>query len=126
MTKTGTQYGILIRAKRGEAGLSLRGVADAIGVSHAYLAEVERGSRGPLQPEREKLLIDAIPGLDQRELDRARAVSKPVQIQIDDAPPAYQDVTLALARRVENRDLRDEDLQELLAVLRGRTGGRDE
>jgi hypothetical protein len=47
--------------------------------------------------------------------------SRPMQLSLDTAPKAYQDLGLALARRIERRDLRADDLQEILRIL-GREG----
>lgn len=52
MTASSNEFGDLIRRIRIERGLSQRDVAKALGVSHVYLSEVERGTRAPLTHER--------------------------------------------------------------------------
>ena len=47
-TSKPSPFGNYIRRMRVASGRSLREVADAIGISHVYLGEVERGVRGPL------------------------------------------------------------------------------
>src|SRR5579883_884013 len=98
-------FGQYLRAQRIKSGKSLRKVADEIGVSHVFLGEVERGERAPLKRERWPQLVAAIPGVTIVDLERHCAVTRPVQLSIDDAPPQYQDLTLALARRIQKRDL---------------------
>jgi hypothetical protein len=42
-----------------------------------------------------------------------------VRIDLSDAPPEYQDLGLALARRIERRDLEPTEVKSLLRILRG-------
>ena len=114
-----TQFGNYIRRARVAAGKSLREVADAIGISHVYLGEVERGMRGPLMTSHWDALLAAIPGLKRTELQRAAQISRVLQLEISSAPTRYQDLALALARRFKKRDLSEADLARLLKVLKG-------
>ena len=117
-----TPFGRLIRRRRVEAGRSLRDVADAIGISHVYLGEVERGLRGPLKREHWHALMQAIPGLGREELERAGEISRPLSLDLSDAPPRYQDLALALARRFKRHNLSENDIARLMRIL----GGSDE
>jgi transcriptional regulator with XRE-family HTH domain len=119
-------FGKYLRAQRNKAGKSLRQVADEIGVSHVFLGEVERGERAPLKRERWPALIAALPELTMEALERQCAVTRPVQLNINDAPPQYQDLTLALARRIQDRDLSTSQLSNLLEILRGAPEDDDE
>ena len=112
-------FGRYIRTQRLKAGLSLRNVADAIGISHVYLAEVERGVRAPFKSERWPAVIKAIPGVTQLGLERNAATTRPIQIDLEDAPPQSQDLALALARRMKTRDLKRTELDQVLRLLRG-------
>lgn len=116
-------FGKLLRAKRMAAGLSLRQVATAVGVSHVFLGEVERGVRSSLKADHWPGLLAAVPGLTPEELERAAATSGPLKLSIAEAPPAYQDLALALARRLQRQDLKPSEMQELIALLKG---GEDE
>ena len=49
-----TDFGKALRAARLNWGLTLREVAEHLGVSIAYLSDVEAGRRAPLTPERVK------------------------------------------------------------------------
>lgn len=112
-----TAYGALLRQRRTEAGLSLRDVAAKLGVSHVYLADVERGTRGPLKPEHEPALLQLMRNVRADELERARAVSRPVKISVENAPSQYQELVLALAKRMEQQDLTETQLQKLMKLL---------
>jgi transcriptional regulator with XRE-family HTH domain len=100
-----------------EAGLSLRVAAEKIGVSHVFLADVERGVR-PLSTEREPLLLAALNNLTQTELDEARALSRPIKITLANTPDRYVDLTIALARRYERDDLSDTKVNRILEILK--------
>ncbi|MGO9454597.1 MAG: helix-turn-helix domain-containing protein [Candidatus Binataceae bacterium] len=113
-----TRFGRYVRQQRVAAGRSLREVASALGISHVYLGEVERGVRGPLRPEHWSALLKAVPGLTREELERQAAASRPVEMDIADAPPRYQDLAMALARRLKNRDLTQSEISRLLKVLK--------
>ena len=112
-----TPYGALLRQRRVEAGLSLRDVAEKLCVSHVYLADVERGARAPLQPAHEPKLKQVIKGLTANELARAREASKPVKITLETTPEGWAGVTIALARRYERNDLRDDQRNKILQIL---------
>jgi transcriptional regulator with XRE-family HTH domain len=114
------RFGAYLRDRRVAAGLSLRDVAQRLGISHVYLGEVERGVRGPLRPEHWSALLKTIPQLSPAELERAAAASRPMQVDLADAPAAYQDVALALARRFKRRDLSEPEITRLLKLLGGR------
>jgi len=113
-----TRFGSYLRASRVEARRSLREVADAIGISHVYLGEVERGVRGPLMESHWDGLLAAIPGLTRAELKRTAQMSRALEIDLSTAPARYQDLAIALARRFKRRDLSDAELSRLLKVLK--------
>jgi transcriptional regulator with XRE-family HTH domain len=113
-----TQFGSYLRRARVACGRSLRDVAAALGISHVYLGEVERGVRGPLKPEHWDALIKAIPELTREELERHAAASRPLEMDISNAPARYQDLAMALARRLKNRDLTKGQISLLLKVLK--------
>lgn len=111
--------GEFIRRKREAAGLSLRAVSMAIGVSHVFLGEVERGVRKSLAESRWPALVEAVPGITIDALkERSMAQQMP---QVEDAEPEYQALTLALARRINRRDVGPEEFKKLMQML-----GKDE
>jgi transcriptional regulator with XRE-family HTH domain len=111
-------FGNYLRQARVANGLSLRQVASALKISHVYLGEVERGVRGPLRQEHWDGLLKAIPTLTRVVLERHAAASRPLAMDISDAPPRYQDLAMALARRLKKRDLTVGQISRLLKVLR--------
>ena len=112
-----TRFGRYLRGARVACGRSLRDVAAELKISHVYLGEVERGVRGPLRPEHWEALLKAIPELTRDELERQAAASRPLEVDVSDAPPRYQDLAMALARRLKNRDLSRAQIAQLLKVL---------
>jgi transcriptional regulator with XRE-family HTH domain len=102
---------------RVQSGRSLREIAQAVCISHVYLGEVERGVRGPLQPEHWEALIEAIPGIDRAQLEREAQASRPLRVDLADAPPRYHDLALAMARRFKRRDLSQSEIDRLLKLL---------
>jgi len=113
-----SRFGSYLRQARVASGLSLRQVANALKISHVYLGEVERGVRGPLREEHWDGLLQAIPTLTRGDLERQAAASRPLEMDISDAPPRYQDLAMALARRLKNRDLTVGQIARLLKVLK--------
>lgn len=116
------EFGRYIRSKRAEAEVSLRAAAKALGVSAVYLGEVERGVRPPLKQAHWDALIAAVPSIERAVLDRLTAKQRPIQLDLRDAPPRYQDLGLALARRIEKQSLSNIDLEKLFKIL----GDKDE
>lgn len=109
--------GTYIRNKRIEAGISLRKLSAGLGVSPVYLGEVERGVRPSISRERWDRLVELVPKLTMEGLERHAASSTPLQLDLTDAPPQYQNLGMALARRLKARDLNDSDCDELLRLL---------
>lgn len=114
-----SKFGEYLKRKRVAAGLSLRDVANYIGVSHVTLGEVERGDRPGLKRERWDLLAEVVPGFSVAEVERQMATERPLQLDLSDAPPKYQRLGLELARRMERRDLTESDLDLIMRMLRG-------
>jgi transcriptional regulator with XRE-family HTH domain len=117
--KSTNDFGRYFRRARVEAGVSLRQAATKLGITHVYLGEVERGVRAPLPEKYWERALKAIPTLDREELERTKATSRPLQLSLRARHREYQDLGLMLARRIEKQDLRRDDLEELLRVLRG-------
>jgi len=116
------EFGRYIRRQRVAADVSLRKAAKAVGVSAVYLGEVERGVRPPLKEEHWGALIGAVPTIERDALERLTAKVKPIQLDLRDSPPRYQDLGLALARRIEKQNISSVDLERLIFIL----GEKDE
>jgi transcriptional regulator with XRE-family HTH domain len=72
MKKTTTQFGTVLKAARRKTGKTLGDVADAVGVTAAYLSDIERGNRLPLAPDRISLAAKFL-SLDENYLLAAAA-----------------------------------------------------
>lgn len=112
------EFGRYIRRQRAVADVSLRSAAKTLGVSAVYLGEVERGVRPPLKEEHWDALIRAVPTIERSTLERLTAKAKPIQLDLRDSPPQYQDLALALARRIEKQNISKVDLEKLISILR--------
>lgn len=110
-------FGRYIRARRVAYGVSLRSAAKALGVSAVYLGEVERGVRPPMREQFWDALIRVVPSIERSALDRLSAKSRPIQLDLRDAPPRYQDLGLALARRIEKQNISRDDLEKIYSIL---------
>lgn len=118
MTKTGANdFGRYLRGQRVAAGVSLRAAAKTVGVSAVYLGEVERGVRPPIREEYWDALIRAVPTVDREALDRLSARVRPIQLDLRDSPPRYQDLGVALARRIEKQNISSGDLEKIFSIL---------
>lgn len=118
MASKGThEFGRYIRAQRVAADVSLRAAARALDVSAVYLGEVERGVRPPLKETHWNALIRAVPTIERTALEHLTAKSRPIQLDLRDSPPQYQDLALALARRIEKQNLSRVDLEKLFSIL---------
>lgn len=116
-----TPYGALLRSHRSRTKQSLRDVAAMLGISHAYLADVETGACGPLDRHLEPALIKCVKGLRQRDLDAARAASRPVNLTLRNTPVRYTELLRELARRIDIDDLRDEQIAQIRRILAERS-----
>lgn len=111
------EFGRYVRRQRAAAGVSLRSAARALGISAVYLGEVERGVRPPLKEQHWDALVRAVPAIDRNSLERLTAKARPIQLDLRDTPPKYQDLALALARRIEKRNISRDDLEKLFSIL---------
>lgn len=125
MANLTSRIGAYVRARRVAAGLSLRRVANDLGVTHVFLGEVERGKKA-LPRERWSALAAIVPGVEQSDLEEISREAERVDAQLSllrDAPMPYQSIVTELAlRRSARRDdyaEDDRDLQTILAILRG-------
>lgn len=111
------EFGRYVRRQRAVSGVSLRTAAKVLGVSAVYLGEVERGVRPPLKSEHWDALVRVVPSIERSALERLSTRARPMQLDLRDAPPQYQDLALALARRIEKRNISRGDLEKLFTIL---------
>lgn len=110
-------YGILLDERIKEAGLSQRQVATMSGVKQPYISQIVRGVKPPPSDDVSCALASAISTVTVEELRAAAADDRPVTVDVTAHPQPYKTLTLALTRRVERRDLTDEAMAQLLALL---------
>jgi transcriptional regulator with XRE-family HTH domain len=96
-------------------------VADAVGVSHVTLGEIERGDRPALRRDRWQKLEEALPGFSVVEVEGLMAEERPVQLDLSAASPQYRRLGLELARRIEKKDLSNDEIDKLTRILRGKS-----
>lgn len=123
MTKiTQHEFGRYLRRHRTDAEVSLRKAAKALDISAVYLGEVERGVRQPLNEEHWDALIKIIPTIERATLEKLTAKTKPIQLDLRDTPPRYQDLGIALARRIDKKNISKKEFEKLFSIL----GDKDE
>jgi len=114
-------FGRFLRTRRVARNLSLRQVAEKVGISYVYLGEVERGVAAPMKRDKWPGLCEAL-GISIEELERHAEISRPLQLNLADAPPQYQSLAFALARSLEAKKTREipaEEFSRILHMLRG-------
>lgn len=111
------EFGKYIRRRRTDEAVSLRAAAKGLGVSAVYLGEVERGVRPPLKEKYWDSLTRIIPSIERSKLEQLSAKTRPLQLDLRDAPPRYQNLAVALARRLEKRNIPNHDMEKLFNIL---------
>jgi transcriptional regulator with XRE-family HTH domain len=118
-----TPFGIKMRQLRAERGMSLKAMAEALGVSAAYLSALEHGRRGrPAHPMVVAICAQLNIIWDEAdELLRLARLSHP-RITVDTAGLAPQATELAnlLAERI--RKLPPAEIERMLAILKAAQG----
>jgi len=115
-----TPFGERLRDMRAERGLSQKEMAQALGVSSAYLSALEHGRRGrPTWPMIQKIIgYFNVIWDEAEELQRLAAAYDP-QVVVDTgglSPKATQLANL-LAARIAN--MSDEELEAAISLLEG-------
>ncbi len=118
---TPSPFGLYLREKRIAAKKSLREVAKALGISHVYLGEVERGRRRVLPEHHWDALMRAVPGTTKADLRRLAAQSEaldPVGLE-----GAGRKVVLALARKLDEEGITEDEAEQFLSLLKRKRRG---
>ena len=119
-----TPFGVRLRQIRTERGMTLKQMAESLGVSPAYLSALEHGRRGrPAHPMVVALCAQLNIIWDEAdELIRLAKLSHP-RVTVDTAGLAPQATELAnlLAERI--RKLSPAEIERMLAVLKTSAGG---
>lgn len=115
--KRETRFGKLLRVHRAQSQLSLRELAKLLGVSHAYLSEVEHGVRGPVTRERWPDLLRVLPTLTKQELLIAERLSRPLVLDLASVDAAYIQLVFAVIDAVKKRQLTRAQVAQILEIL---------
>lgn len=115
----GKRFAEVAQKQRLEARISLREVARMLGLTPAYISDIERGNRNAPSPEIARRWAEVI-GADPEQFERlARLDRRAIELPVDQDHPeaARNELALALARGWE--ELSEEDIQRILSVVNG-------
>ena len=120
-----TPFGVKLRALRSERGITLKEMADAIGVSSAYLSALEHGRRGRPSWYLVQRIITFFNVIwdEAEEIERLAAISHP-RVVIDTAglDPLATELANLMADRIAELD--NAELEKMIVRLKGRPGGK--
>jgi len=120
-----TPFGVKLRQIRAERGMTLKQMAESLGVSSAYLSALEHGRRGrPAHPMVVALCAQLNIIWDEADELVALARRSHPRITVDTAGLAPQATELAnlLAERI--RKLSPAEIERILAILKAAPGAR--
>ena len=113
-----TPFGEALRAHRGRKNVTLKMLAEELGVTAAYLSALETGRRGLPAPGLVMQICGAL-GLiwdEAEELKRLAAISHP-KVTLDASGLSPKAVELANRLKKQLRDLPEERIEALLTLL---------
>ncbi len=120
-----TPFGVKLRALRAERGITLKEMADAIGVSSAYLSALEHGRRGRPSWYLVQRIITFFNVIwdEAEEIERLAAISHP-RVVIDTAglDPLATELANLMADRIAELD--NAELEKMIVRLKGRPDGK--
>jgi len=119
------EFGELLRQARTKAGRTMGDLAEHLGVSVAYVSDVERGTRAPLTAQRLARAVELLEIEDPDALVIAAAQSRGAfELEATDVSAKAKEVGAALMRGWG--DLSDDELELIANVLHGsrRVGGQ--
>ncbi len=120
-----TPFGVKLRALRAQRGITLKEMADAIGVSSAYLSALEHGRRGRPSWYLVQRIITFFNVIwdEAEEIERLAAISHP-RVVIDTAglDPKATELANLMADSIASLD--HAELEQMIRQLRKRSGGK--
>lgn len=116
-----TPFGVAVRRLRKARGISQKEMAEAIGVSAAYLSALEHGHRGRPNWEFVHKVIGYFNIIwdEAEDMQRLAALSDP-RVVIDTAGLSAEATALANRLAYDIRDLNDETVAKLIDILDAR------
>jgi transcriptional regulator with XRE-family HTH domain len=120
-----TPFGVKLRQIRGERGMTLKQMAESLGVSPAYLSSLEHGRRGrPAHPMVVAICAQLNIIWDEAdELLRLARLSHP-RVTVDTAGLAAPATELANLLSERIRKLSPAEIERMLAILKAAPGAR--
>lgn len=116
-TPPSSAFGRYLRSERKAERYSQAELAKLLGISPAYLSEIERGTRPPLAAERWPALIKALPRVTMAELQRTAAMTRPLELDLAKVGREQAELALALALRLRTGDLGVDEAKALLELV---------
>lgn len=120
-------FGELVKEMRLKKNVSLRKLAEEIGVAAPYLSDVEKGRRNPLSEEKMRKVIEVL-GLtpeeanelfDHAALERKGTVAPDISSYVSD----HESVRAAL-RKAKSMNLGDDDWLRIIEEMEKEKGGQ--
>ncbi len=112
-----TPFGKTVRKMRIDLGITLKSMADAIGMTSSYLSAIETGKRAVTQPILNSVInfFGADNGKKQELMDAALESQQSVEIGLSGRDGTARDTAIAFARSFD--ELSEEDLTQLNNIL---------
>jgi transcriptional regulator with XRE-family HTH domain len=120
-----TPFGVKLRQIRAERGMTLKQMAESLGVSSAYLSALEHGRRGrPAHPMVVALCAQLNIIWDEADelVDLARRSHPRVTVDTAGLAPQATELANLLAERI--RRLSPAEIERMLAILKAAPGAR--
>jgi transcriptional regulator with XRE-family HTH domain len=120
-----TPFGVKLRQIRAERGMTLKQMAESLGVSSAYLSALEHGRRGrPAHPMVVALCAQLNIIWDEADelVDLARRSHPRVTVDTAGLAPQATELANLLAERI--RKLSPAEIERMLAILKAAPGAR--
>lgn len=120
-----TPFGVKLRQIRAERGMTLKQMAESLGVSSAYLSALEHGRRGrPAHPMVVALCAQLNIIWDEADelVDLARRSHPRVTVDTAGLAPQATELANLLAERI--RKLAPAEIERMLAILKAAPGAR--
>lgn len=117
-------FGEFITEKRKENHITLRGLADELGVSAPFLSDVEKDRRNPFDMDKLTMLTDLLK-LSQEEKDLMMDLAGKKRNSVAPDLPEYimeRDYVSAALRTARDLDAGEEEWQRFVQELRNRKG----
>ena len=110
-------FGRNLREARMNAGLTLRQLADKVGVTHVFIGEVERGVKARITEKHWDGLMKAL-SVKKKDLEEWSSRSEKLELDLREQSEHDHALTFALARAIRQKvEISDSDRQKILKIL---------